>query len=94
MISLKNAELDNRRFEVIQWYDSGFVVGRWLMVFRRILFMGHAVQVDCLTPEEEGTTILPNMGHQPLTQQHSVTSQKTLILSQIFPRSSKGIMKS
>jgi len=65
------------------------LLGRWFMVFHRILFMGQAVQVDCLTPENDGTMILPNMGHQPLTQQHSVTSQK------IFPsRSSKGIMKS
>jgi len=53
------------------------LLGRWVMVFHRILFMGQAVQEDFLTPEDEGTMIFPNMGHQPLTQQHSVTSQKT-----------------
>ena len=38
-------------------------MGKWFMVFQRILFNGQAVEEDCLTPKNQGTMILPNMGH-------------------------------
>ena len=31
--------------------NQDLLLGRWFMVFHRILFMGQVVQEDCLTPE-------------------------------------------